>query len=36
MKKRPMPFFSKLLIFEIILVLLIVAFALGGYMLIEA
>ena len=36
MKKRPLPFFDKLLIFEIILVLLIIVFALGGYMLIEA
>ena len=36
MKKHTHTLFSKLLIFEIILLLMAIAFALGGYMLIEA
>ena len=36
MKKHAHTFFSKLLVFEIILLLMAIAFALGGYMLIEA
>ena len=36
MKNRPLSLFAKLLILEGILALLLVLFALGGYMLIEA